>query len=59
MSASVPSARRSAARSSIFDSFLRGFDADGGAQIGAVIAHGSSLSVGSGVQAAFQSLIPP
>ena len=53
MSASVPSARRSAARSSIFDSFLRGFDADGGAQIGAVIAHGLGLSVGNGVQAAF------
>ena len=31
----------------------------GGAQVGAVIAHGSGLSVGNGVQAAFQSLIPP
>ena len=39
--------------------FLRGFDADGGMQVGAVIAHGLSLSVGNGVQAAFQSLIPP
>ena len=39
--------------------FLRGFDADGGMQVGAVIAHGLGLSVGNGVQAAFQSLIPP
>ena len=36
-----------------FRQFLRGFDADGGVQVGAVIAHGSGLSVGNGVQAAF------
>ena len=36
-----------------FLQFLRCFDADGGAQIGAVIAHGLGLSVGNGVQAAF------
>lgn len=33
---------------------IGGLDADGGAQVGAVIAHGSGLSVGDGVQAAFQ-----
>ena len=33
---------------------IGGLDADGGAQIGAVITHGSGLSVGDGVQAAFQ-----
>ena len=36
---------------------IGGFDADGGAQVGAVIAHGSGLSVGDGVQAAFQAAL--
>ena len=32
---------------------IGGLDADGGVQVSAVIAHGSGLSVGNGVQAAF------